>query len=56
MQSEHDETLPNFKERKHPRKGERKKQWARTKKSMQANMPKEVCHTKVKEPLRDENL
>jgi hypothetical protein len=26
-----DETLPNFKKRKHPRKGEKKKQRARTK-------------------------
>jgi hypothetical protein len=25
MQNENDETLPNFKERKHPRKGKKKK-------------------------------
>jgi hypothetical protein len=31
MQSEHDEVLPNFNERKHPRKGEENKQRARTK-------------------------
>jgi len=37
-------------------KERKKKQRARTKKSMQANISKEMYHTKVKEPLSDETL
>jgi hypothetical protein len=45
-----DETLPNFKKRKHPRKQEKKKQRARTK--VQASrQPREACHREVREPL-----
>jgi hypothetical protein len=35
-----DETLPNFIKRKHPRKGEKKKQRGQRPKSRQANVPK----------------
>jgi hypothetical protein len=47
-----DETLPNFIKRKHPRKGEKKKQGARTK--VQASKhPKEPGHKEVMEPLTE---
>jgi hypothetical protein len=58
LEKSNDETLPNFIKRKHPRKGEKKKQGARTKdqgpRTRQANSPKEVGHKEEKEPLRTE--
>jgi len=58
LEKSNDETLPNFIKRKHPRKGEKKKQGARTKDqgpgTRQANSPKEVGHKEEKEPLRIE--
>jgi hypothetical protein len=45
-----DETPPTFRKRQHPRKGERKKQGARTK--VQASkQPKEAGHKEEREPL-----
>jgi hypothetical protein len=50
-----DETLPNFVKRKHPRKGEKKKQWARTK--VQASkQPKRGKPQGGKEPLSTESF
>jgi len=44
--------VPNFIKRKHPRKGEKKKQGATTKvQARQANSPKEVAHKEKMEPL-----
>jgi hypothetical protein len=45
-----DETLPNFIKRKHPRKGEKKKQ-GQGPKSRQANSPKEAGHKEERELL-----
>jgi len=45
-----DETLPNFIKRKHPRKGEKNKQGARTE-VLPANSPKEGGHKDEREPL-----
>jgi hypothetical protein len=49
--SQSDETLPNFMKRKHPRKGEKKKQRARTKVQANKQLKRDACHTKVREPL-----
>jgi len=49
--SQSDETLPNFMKRKHPRKGEKKKQRARTKVQANKQPKRDACHTKVREPL-----
>ncbi len=47
-----DDALPNSIKRKHPRKGEKKKQRARTKSTgRQANRPKEMVHTEEREAL-----
>jgi hypothetical protein len=46
-----DETLPNFIKRKHPRKGEKNKQGARTEVLLRANSPKEGGHKEEREPL-----
>jgi hypothetical protein len=43
-----DETLPNFTKRKHPRKGEKKKQRGGPK-SRQVNSPTQVGHKEVRE-------
>jgi hypothetical protein len=52
-----DETLINFIERKHPRKGEKKgnKGQGGPKKSRQANSPTKVGHKEEREPLRTES-
>ncbi len=44
-----EKTLPNFIKRKHPRRGEKKKQGQ---KSRQANSPKKVGYKEEREPLR----
>ncbi len=49
--SQSDETLPNFMKRKHTRKGEKKKQRARTKVQANKQLKRDACHTKVREPL-----
>jgi hypothetical protein len=49
-----DETLPNFIKRKHPKKGEKKKQEARTK--VQARkQPNKAGHQMERESLRNES-
>jgi len=48
-----DETLPIFKKRKHPRKGEKKKQGRRTK-GQASNSPNEVGHQEERESLTTE--
>jgi hypothetical protein len=45
-----DETLPNFKKRKHQER-ERKRNKEQGPKSRQADNPKEACHREVREPL-----
>jgi hypothetical protein len=49
-----DETLPNFIKRKHPRKGEKRRNNGQGPKSRQANNPKEAGHNEVREPLSAE--
>jgi hypothetical protein len=56
VQDYYDEILPNFVERKHPRKREKRKQGARTKVPRQANSPKEAGDKEVVEPLISEFL
>jgi hypothetical protein len=47
-----DETLPNFTKRKHPRKGEKKKQRSKHQSPGKQNSPKEVGHKEERAPLR----
>jgi hypothetical protein len=47
-----DETLLNFIERKHPRKGEKKETKGQGLKSKQANSPTKAGHKEEREPLR----
>jgi hypothetical protein len=51
---QNDETLPNFIERKHPRKGERRKQGARTKVQVSKQPNKGRVSKEEREPLRTE--
>jgi hypothetical protein len=44
--------LPNFLERKHPRKGEKKGNKGQGPKSRKAKSPTKACHKEEREPLR----